>query len=100
MENVKRCPGAVGFGVGGRAEIFGNWATITRIDRDSRPLFFPSTPGGSEAGTGGGILVDYPLVRQQWFGSKVGDLTVGGKINLTATKKTPVGAAVLRRSKW
>jgi len=94
FSDMSSFPVTFAVGVRDRAEIFGNWATVTRVDRDTRPLFFPSTPGGDAAGTGGGILVDYPLVRQQWTGNKVGDLTLGGKISLTATRKAPVGAAI------
>lgn len=75
--DVSHFPISVAFGLGNRAEIFGSWTAVTRIDRDSRPLFF-----GSEEGTGGGIVNEHPLVRQQWSGNKRGDLRVGAKINL------------------
>jgi len=94
FSDVSTFPATFAYGLGNRAEVFGNWNTITRIDRDTRPLFFPSTAGGSEAGTGGGILVDYPFVRKEWIGSKRSDLTVGGKVNLLATMQKPVALAV------
>ena len=47
-----------GFGVGDRAEIFGAWTLVRRIDRDVRPLFVPTQP---EAG---GVVNEYPFVRQ------------------------------------
>jgi outer membrane protein OmpA-like peptidoglycan-associated protein len=94
FSDVSTFPATFGYGLGHGAEIFGSWATVTRIDRDTRPLFFPSTEGGAEAGTGGGILVDYPFVRQQWTGNKRGDLTVGGKVNLLAMSHAPVALAI------
>jgi len=66
--------------VGNRAEIFGSLRTITRIDRDTRPLFFE---GINDKGTGGGIVPDHPLVNSEWTGNKIGDLWLGGKVNLT-----------------
>jgi outer membrane protein OmpA-like peptidoglycan-associated protein len=94
FSDVSTFPATFAYGLGNRAELFGSWATVVRIDRDTRPLFFPSTEGGADAGTGGGILVDYPLVRQQWLGNKRGDFTVGGKVNLLATTQAPVALAV------
>ncbi|MEO8483839.1 MAG: OmpA family protein [Acidobacteriota bacterium] len=94
FSDVSTFPATVAYGIGNRAELFGSWNTVTRIDRDTRPLFFPSTEGGAEAGTGGGILVDYPFVRQQWIGNKRGDFTVGGKVNLLATMNKPVALAI------
>jgi outer membrane protein OmpA-like peptidoglycan-associated protein len=80
--DISKFPATFAVGLGGRAELFGAFTTITRIDRDTRPLFFTSTPDGTEAGTGGGIMVDHPLVRSEWIGNKVGDLLVGGKVTL------------------
>ena len=81
-------------GLADRAELFGSWEVITRIDRDTRPLFFPSAPGATDSGTGGGILVDYPLHRNEWTGNKLGDLRLGGKLNLLADSTGPVGFAI------
>jgi outer membrane protein OmpA-like peptidoglycan-associated protein len=77
--DISHWPVSVAFGLGNRAEIFGSWTAVTRIDRDTRPLFF-----GSEEGTGGGIVNEHPYVRQQWSGNKRGDLRVGAKINLVS----------------
>lgn len=77
--DVNRFPVTFAVGLGRRVEVFGNWAVITRIDRDTRPLFFESTPGAASTGTGGGITVDNPLVNQAWSGNKLGDLSFGGK---------------------
>ncbi|MEO7189653.1 MAG: OmpA family protein [Vicinamibacterales bacterium] len=92
--DISTFPATFAFGLGGRTEVFGSWALMTRIDRDTRPLFFPSTASSQEAGTGGGILVNYPKVRKQWIGNKLGDLTVGGKVNLLGGSTKPMAIAV------
>ena len=43
--DVSHFPISVAFGLGNRAEIFGSWTAVTRIDRDSRPLFFGALEG-------------------------------------------------------
>ena len=80
--DVNRFPVTFAVGLGRRVEVFGNWAIITRVDRDARPLFFESTPGASSTGTGGGIAVDNPLVMQAWSGNQLGDVSIGGKFNV------------------
>ena len=77
--DISNFPLTFGVGVGDRAEIFGSWTVITRIDRDTRPLFFASS---LENGTGGGILVNHPLHRSEWTDNQIGDLRIGAKINL------------------
>lgn len=81
-------PVTVGYGVGGRAELFAALSTVTRIDRDIRPVF---TPGSA----GGGPVNDYPLVKQGWSGTTFGDLYVGGKVNLMSqAKDAPLAMAL------
>jgi outer membrane protein OmpA-like peptidoglycan-associated protein len=75
-------PVTFAIGLGERAEFFGNWVLVTRIDRDTRPLFFHSTAGEEDTGTGGGMVVPFPKVRTQWTGNDLGDIWLGGKINL------------------
>jgi outer membrane protein OmpA-like peptidoglycan-associated protein len=91
FSDVSTFPATFAVGLGGRAELFGSWALVTRIDRDTRPLFFE---GANPDGTGGGILVDYPFVRKQWTGNQLGDFWVGGKVNLLADSTKPVGVAL------
>ncbi len=44
--DVSNWPVTFGFGVGDRAEIFGAWTVIRRIDRDARPIFLQDSQGG------------------------------------------------------
>ena len=60
-----------GFGVADRAEIFGAWTVVRRIDRDVRPLFVPTQP------VAGGLVNEYPFVRQGWSDNQLGDLSAG-----------------------
>ncbi len=81
-------PVTFGYGVGGRAELFAALSTVTRIDRDIRPVFLP----GSEAG---GPVNGYPLARQPWSGTTFGDLYVGGKVSLLSqARNAPVAMAL------
>ena len=76
------------FGVHERVELFGSFRGITRIDRDTRPLFDTTTAIG-------GPTADFPLATQQFSGSQVGDFLVGGKVNLTSEQtQAPVAFAV------
>jgi len=91
FSDVSNFPLSFAVGVRDRVEVFGSWTAVTRIDRDSRPLF--SSP--AEPGSGGGIVNDYPLVRQQWTGASRGDLRVGAKINLMSqADNRPLALAV------
>jgi outer membrane protein OmpA-like peptidoglycan-associated protein len=94
FSDVSNFPLSFAVGVRDRVEVFGSWTALTRIDRDSRPLF--STP--ADAGSGGGIVNDYPLVRQQWTGDSRGDLRVGAKINLMSQADNRPLALALRGS--
>jgi len=85
--NVGDFAGTFGVGVGKRAELFGSFTFITRIDRDVRPLF---TDGKT-----GGVIDRYPLMHQTWSGNQVGDLLLGGKINLwSEAQQKPLAMAV------
>ncbi|MGE5357689.1 MAG: OmpA family protein [Bacteroidales bacterium] len=75
-------------GIRDRAELFGSFRVITRIDRDLRPLFVADPAVG-------GMVKEYPFVTTGWTGSKVGDLLVGAKVNLTSeARQQPVAFAV------
>ena len=57
--------------LGDRAEVFGAWTVVRRIDRDVRPLFLSAQP---EAG---GVVNEYPFVRQGWSDNQLGDSVAG-----------------------
>jgi peptidoglycan-associated lipoprotein len=62
---------------------------VTSIDRDTRPLFAPAnTPIG-------GVVNEYPFVREGWTGNNFGDVYVGAKINLLSEyRRQPLAMAV------
>ena len=89
--DVSNWPLSLAYGIGNHVELFGSWTTLTRIDRDSRPLFFAPI----EVGSGGGVVNEYPLVRQQWTGGSRGDLRVGAKFNIVSqADESPVSFAI------
>ena len=72
-----------------RAEIFGAWTLVRRIDRDVRPIFLS---GQTEPG---GLVNDYPFMRSGWSDNRLGDFWVGGKVNLLSEyRQNPVALAV------
>ena len=86
--DVSYYPATFAIGVGDRTEIFGALRAVTAIDRDSRPLFAPANA------TTGGIVNEYPLVREGWTGSNFGDVYVGTKINLVSEhRRQPMAMA-------
>jgi outer membrane protein OmpA-like peptidoglycan-associated protein len=87
--DVSDWPVTFGFGVADRAEIFGAWTVVRRVDRDVRPLFVSTEP------VAGGLVNELPFVRQGWSDNQLGDLWVGGKINLTSQwRQQPAALAV------
>jgi len=87
--DVSNWPATFAFGLGDRAEVFGAWTLVRRIDRDVRPIFIASQP---EAG---GVVNDYPFVRQGWSDNQLGDFWVGTKVNLLSeARQQPVALAI------
>lgn len=80
-------PVTIGYGVGGRAELFAAVSAVTRIDRDVRPIFVPGNAAG-------GAVNDYPRVRQPWSGTTFGDIYVGGKVSLLSEQSAPLAMAL------
>ena len=64
--NVADFPVTFAYGVSNRAEVFGSFKVVTRIDRDLRPLFSSNTDVG-------GVNGRYPFVKQGWSGNQVGN---------------------------
>src|SRR6476659_2910695 len=69
--DVSDWPVTFGAGLGDRAELFGAWTLVRRIDRDVRPLFVPSQP------VAGGVVNEHPFVRQGWSDNQLGDFWIG-----------------------
>ncbi|HJR61986.1 MAG TPA: OmpA family protein [Vicinamibacterales bacterium] len=88
--DVSRWPVTFGVGLADRLELFGAFTAVTRIDRDLRPLFNPLLP---EAG---GVVNEFPFVNDGWSGNRIGDLWVGGKLNLTSQHRQQAAAFALR----
>jgi outer membrane protein OmpA-like peptidoglycan-associated protein len=88
--NLSYFPATFSAGLGSRVEAFGSLRTVTRIDRDLRPLFIP---GNRE---NGGVLNGYPFVTEPWTGNDLGDLLVGGKVNLLSQTRDAAGAFAIR----
>src|SRR5262245_16272604 len=88
--DVSNWPLTFAFGLKNRAEVFGAWSVIRRIDRDVRPIFVPTQPKA------GGVVNDYPFVHEGWSGNELGDFWVGTKINLLTeyNHQAPVALAV------
>src|SRR5262249_13895201 len=87
--DVSDWPVTFAFGAADRAEIFGAWTVVRRIDRDVRPLFVPPEP------TAGGLVNEAPFVRQGWSDNQLGDLWVGAKVNLLSQwQQKPAAVAV------
>ena len=68
FSDVSNWPVTFGVGLNDRAELFGSWVLVNRIDRDVRPLFDPNLP---EAG---GVVPQNPLAKSGWSGNNLGDL--------------------------
>ena len=68
--DVAYYPGTLAIGAGPRTEVFAAVRVVTSIDRDTRPLFAPAnTPIG-------GVVNEYPFVREGWTGNNFGDVYV------------------------
>ena len=90
FSDVSDWPVTFGVGLGDRAEIFGAWSLVRRIDRDSRPIFIP---GQDEPG---GLANEYPFVRQGWSDNQIGDFWVGAKVNLLSEYRQHAAALAVR----
>ena len=86
--DISHFEGTFAYGLKGRAEIFGAVRFITRIDRDTRPIF------GFGGDKYGGVDNSYPFVRDGWIGNKFGDVFVGGKysidVRIAAASRSPL----------
>jgi outer membrane protein OmpA-like peptidoglycan-associated protein len=87
--DISHFEGTFAVGVKNRAEIFGAVRFLTRIDRDTRPIF------GFGGDRYGGVDNSYPFVREGWIGNKFGDIFLGGKVNLLSeSRMSPIALAL------
>jgi outer membrane protein OmpA-like peptidoglycan-associated protein len=64
-------------------------ALVRRIDRDVRPIFRPTNAHA------GGLVNEYPFVSGGWSDNQLGDLWLGGKVNLMSEwQQKPLALAV------
>jgi len=88
FSNVGDFAGTFGVGFRNRAELFGSWNFITRIDRDIRPLFQADDDVG-------GSIDRYPFMNTTWTGNKLGDFSLGAKYNFwSQADQKPAAMAV------
>ena len=87
--DISHFEGTFAYGAGGRAEIFGAVRFVTRIDRDTRPIF------GFGGERHGGVDNNYPFVRDGWIGNDFGDTFLGAKVSLLSeSRQSPVALAI------
>jgi hypothetical protein len=87
--NVSDWPVSVALGVGDWGEVFGSMSVVRRIDRDTHPVFVEGLrqPGG--------VVNEFPGVKQSWSGNQRGDVFVGGKLAvLSEHRLAPVGVGL------
>jgi len=90
FSDVSNWPLTFAFGLNDRAEVFGSWVLVNRIDRDIRPLFVSSIPQA------GGVVPQDPLMNDTWSGNQLGDLWIGAKWNLMSQWQQKPYAFALR----
>jgi outer membrane protein OmpA-like peptidoglycan-associated protein len=88
--DVSDWPVTFAFGAGDRAEVFGAWTLVRRVDRDVRPLYLPDQP------VAGGLVNEAPFLRQGWSDNQLGDLWLGAKFNLTSQYHQQAAASAVR----
>ncbi len=87
--DISHFEGTFAYGAGGRTEIFGAIRFVTRIDRDTRPIF------GFGGERYGGVDNNYPFVREPWIGNDFGDTFIGAKFSLLSeSRMSPVALAL------
>src|SRR6185295_1170594 len=90
FSDVSQWPLTFAYGMSDRAELFGAWTLVSRVDRDIRPLFLSSVPGA------GGTVPTNPLMADTWSGNQLGDFWIGAKWNLMSQRQQKPYALALR----
>src|SRR5258708_20914617 len=97
--DVSNWPVTFGYGIRDRAELFGSFVVVNRIDRDVQPLFLGSASGAEAQAANkrvGGFVPPNPLARAGWSGNNVGDLWIGAKINVASQRQQKPAAFAIR----
>ena len=94
FSDVSNWPVTFAYGLRDRAELFGSFVVVNRIDRDVRPLFLANSTGAAREA--GGFVPQNPLAREAWSGNQIGDLSIGAKINLAAQWRQKPAAFAIR----
>jgi outer membrane protein OmpA-like peptidoglycan-associated protein len=90
FSDVSNWPLTFAFGLKDKAEIFGAWTLVSRVDRDTRPLFVSAIPQA------GGTVPTNPLMTDAWSGNQLGDFWLGAKWNLMSQWQQKPYAFALR----
>src|SRR5258708_36392323 len=97
--DVSNWPVTFGYGIRDRAELFGSFVVVNRIDRDVQPLFLGSASGAEAQAADkrvGGFVPPNPLARAGGSGNNVGDLWIGAKINVASQRQQKPAAFAIR----
>jgi peptidoglycan-associated lipoprotein len=90
FSDTSQWPITFGVGLRDKAEIFGSFIAVNRVDRDIRPIFLTAQPSAGAAAPGS------PLATTGWSGSAVGDFWLGVKWNLASERDQKPAAGALR----
>jgi peptidoglycan-associated lipoprotein len=88
--DTSQWPVTFGVGLRDKAEIFGSFIVVNRVDRDIRPIFLQVQPDA------GAVAPGSPLATQGWSGNAVGDFWLGLKYNLASQRDQKPAAGALR----
>jgi peptidoglycan-associated lipoprotein len=89
--DTSQWPITFGVGLRNRAELFGSFIAVNRVDRDIRPIFVSALPSAGAAAAPGS-----PLATNGWSGNAVGDFWLGFKWNLASQADQKPFAGALR----
>jgi peptidoglycan-associated lipoprotein len=90
FSDTSQWPITFGIGLRNKAELFGSFIAVNRVDRDIRPIFLTVQPAA------GAVAPGSPLATQGWSGNAVGDFWLGFKWNLASEYNQKPFASALR----
>jgi len=89
LTDISHFIGTFGVGIGDRVEVFGSIRADSRFRRVARPVFDPTSPNG-------GVLNEYPFIRDVWNDDGIGDMVIGAKLNITSEHRQQAAAMAIR----